>query len=139
MYRFATERPARYTRSKSCDFDSRLRRRIIANQAERRFLPLSLRRLRTARPAFVLMRLRNPWVFFRFLLLGWYVRFTRPLSFPIHIVASLRSRSLKGREVYKWITEQSIAPPEAHCTPWAARTTTRRCARLWTTHRGPYD
>lgn len=57
------------------------------------------------------MRLRNPWVFFRFLLLGWYVRFTRPLSFPIHIVASLSPRSLKGREVYKSITEQSIAPP----------------------------
>ena len=38
--------------------------------------PLRRRRLMTARPALVLIRLRNPWVRFRLLRCGWNVRFT---------------------------------------------------------------
>jgi hypothetical protein len=33
--------------------------------------PLARRRLRTARPAAVLIRFRNPWVVFRLRLWGW--------------------------------------------------------------------
>lgn len=39
------------------------------------FRPLARRRDKTARPSFVAMRARNPWVVLRRLLLGWYVRF----------------------------------------------------------------
>jgi len=38
--------------------------------------PLARRAARVARPALVDMRLRNPWVFARLRLFGWYVRFT---------------------------------------------------------------
>ncbi len=40
-----------------------------------RFLPFLLRRLSIARPDFVLILSRKPWVRFRLTLLGWYVRF----------------------------------------------------------------
>jgi hypothetical protein len=46
----------------------------------RRFRPLARRRFKTARPARVFIRLRNPWVRFRLLLCGWYVRFTTYVS-----------------------------------------------------------
>lgn len=45
----------------------------------RRFRPLARRRLNVRRPPFVRIRLRNPWVRFRLVRLGWYVRFTRYL------------------------------------------------------------
>gem|GEM_PF-5038219 len=45
-------------------------------QAESCLRPLLRRRLRTARPAFVDIRLRNPWSRLRLILLGWKVRFT---------------------------------------------------------------
>jgi hypothetical protein len=44
---------------------------------------LSRRRLRTARPALVLMRSRKPWVFARLRLFGWYVLFTVPRFFHV--------------------------------------------------------
>lgn len=40
-----------------------------------RFRPFALRALRTARPAFVFIRSRNPWVRRRLIRLGWNVRF----------------------------------------------------------------
>ena len=45
------------------------------DQAESRVRPLARRRLMTRRPAAVDIRLRNPWVIFRFRVLGWNVRF----------------------------------------------------------------
>lgn len=42
--------------------------------AERRTRPLARRRQITARPAFVFIRARNPWVRLRLILLGWKVR-----------------------------------------------------------------
>lgn len=41
----------------------------------RRLRPLARRRLMTSRPCAVDMRVRKPWVWARFTLLGWYVRF----------------------------------------------------------------
>jgi hypothetical protein len=57
-------------------------RPAFASQTVRRLRPLARRRFSTARPAFVDMRTRNPCVFFRLRLFGWYVRFTAPLFFP---------------------------------------------------------
>ena len=42
--------------------------------------PFARRRARTARPFFVAIRCRNPWVFFRFRLWGWKVRFIEMYS-----------------------------------------------------------
>ena len=42
-----------------------------------RLRPFDRRRRRTARPPAVDIRARNPWLRFRFVRLGWYVRFTR--------------------------------------------------------------
>ena len=47
-----------------------------------RLRPFARRRLSTLRPAFVLILARKPWVFFRFLLLGWKVLFIFPPHFP---------------------------------------------------------
>ena len=58
------------------------------SQTVRRLRPLARRRLSTARPALVAMRTRNPCVFFRLRLFGWYVRFTAPLFSPTHERAS---------------------------------------------------
>ena len=44
--------------------------------AETRSRPLARRRARIRRPPRVLIRRRNPWVFLRLRLFGWYVRFT---------------------------------------------------------------
>lgn len=41
----------------------------------RRFRPLARRRLSTSRPFFVCIRTRNPWVFRRWRVFGWNVRF----------------------------------------------------------------
>ena len=41
----------------------------------KRLRPLARRRLRTRRPFFELIRTRNPWVFTRWRLFGWNVRF----------------------------------------------------------------
>ena len=49
---------------------------FVAALTTSRLRPLSRRRLRTLRPALVLIRLRNPCSLFRLTLLGWYVRFT---------------------------------------------------------------
>ncbi len=46
------------------------------DQAESRFRPRVRRDRSTARPPRVRIRVRKPWVFLRFLVLGWYVRFT---------------------------------------------------------------
>src|SRR5438093_1337145 len=57
--------------------------RTIANapdQAESRFRPRARRSRSTARPPRVRIRIRKPWVFLRFRLLGWNVRFTRASS-----------------------------------------------------------
>lgn len=40
-----------------------------------RLRPLARRRLRTLTPSLVRIRTRKPWVLFRRILLGWYVRF----------------------------------------------------------------
>src|SRR5438094_40612 len=45
-----------------------------------RLRPFARRRLRTLRPAWVALRLRNPCSLFRLTLLGWYVRFTTTAS-----------------------------------------------------------
>ncbi len=55
-----------------------LERRTVANapdQAESRFRPRARRARSTARPPFVRMRRRKPWVLARLRLFGWYVRF----------------------------------------------------------------
>lgn len=53
-----------------------------AMETTKRFLPLRLLRASTLRPAFVCIRLRNPWVRFLLTLLGWYVLFAmiKPFS-----------------------------------------------------------
>lgn len=48
---------------------------LCAIVTARRLRPLARRRLSTARPDRVCIRARNPWVCFRLLLWGWYVRF----------------------------------------------------------------
>jgi hypothetical protein len=53
---------------------------FLAVVTERRLRPRARRRRRTARPPRVFMRARNPWVRFRLLLCGWYVRFTTVFS-----------------------------------------------------------
>ena len=50
-------------------------------QGAKRTRPFARRAARTARPAFVLMRARKPWVRLRCKLLGWKVRFMEP--FPV--------------------------------------------------------
>ena len=49
---------------------------FLAIVTETRLRPLARRRLNTARPDRVRIRVRNPWVRLRLLLWGWYVRFT---------------------------------------------------------------
>ena len=62
---------------------------LVAVQAEMRVRPLPRRAARTARPARVLMRVRNPWVRARRRLFGWNVRFMR--------VSSLRLESSRAK------------------------------------------
>jgi hypothetical protein len=61
----------------------RLEGRTVADrlaQAASRLRPRARRDLSTARPPRVRIRERNPWVFFRLRLFGWYVRFTNDLQ-----------------------------------------------------------
>ena len=59
---------------------------VGAAQADSFVRPLPRRRARMARPPRVRIRILNPWVLFRFRLLGWYVRFI--VSFADHAVDS---------------------------------------------------
>jgi len=72
----------------SGDEPSAMIRSARPSQTVRRLRPLARRRFSTARPAFVDMRTRNPCVFLRLRLFGWYVRFTAPLFSPTHERAS---------------------------------------------------
>ena len=54
------------------------------HQTARRFRPFCLRLLMTFCPLFVLMRTKNPWSFFLFLLFGWNVGFI--FCFPLRKV-----------------------------------------------------
>ena len=47
----------------------------MAADTARRLRPFALRRRRTSWPARVLFRFRKPWVRFRLIFDGWYVRF----------------------------------------------------------------
>lgn len=51
------------------------------NYADNTFLPLARRRANTLRPPTDFMRDLNPWTFWCFLLLGWYVLFTKATSY----------------------------------------------------------
>ena len=53
--------------------------RALCAQTVSSWRPLSRRAFRMARPARVRIRARKPCVLALFLLLGWYVRFTKPL------------------------------------------------------------
>lgn len=59
-------------------------RKSFIHQTASRFLPFARRRLNTSRPPLVAMRARKPWVRFRRILLGWYVRFIDLYLFNIH-------------------------------------------------------
>jgi len=95
----------------------------------RRLRPLARRRLSTARPALVDIRTRNPCVFFRLRLFGWYVRFTAPLFSPTHERAS-GPCSLKEQGSIQGF-HRCRQTPEGNATPTAifpltARTRTPR-------------
>src|SRR5690606_36339440 len=63
---------------------------LLPTATVRRRRPRRRRRFRTARPDRVCIRARNPCLFFRFRLLGWYV------GLPIgHSMASLRDKARK--------------------------------------------
>ena len=55
---------------------------FLGAEAASRFRPFARRRLRTARPALVELRLRKPWVRFLRSLEGWYVRLGKVLLRP---------------------------------------------------------
>jgi len=82
----------------SGDEPSAMIRAVLKSHTVRRLRPLARRRLSTARPALVDMRTRNPCVFFRLRLFGWYVRFTAPLFSPTHKRASGPRLPQRARE-----------------------------------------
>ena len=85
-----------------CGFSDRCGRQALS-----RARPLARRALITARPPRVLIRARNPWVRFRFRLLGWNVRFmakSRVVQkgcgiYPVYIAIS----RFKGRRTCRFL------------------------------------
>ena len=69
-------------------------------QAEIRVRPFARRRASTARPARVRMRIRKPWVFFRFRLFGWNVFFMTALSL-VQMRTRTNASTSDGDRVYR--------------------------------------
>jgi hypothetical protein len=66
-------------------------------QTVSRLRPLRRREARTARPALVLIRTRNPWVFLRRRLFGWYVLFIDSSRDPLQTLNTIRPKTCKSR------------------------------------------
>jgi hypothetical protein len=72
------------------------------DQAESRFRPRVRRDRKTARPPRVRIRVRKPCVFLRFLVFGWYVRFTAlPPRVTARSAGAEGPRGRRKRQVYR--------------------------------------